>query len=75
MFRIRHGRVTSLASAMLHMILEYRAVCDFPADNQRLRWMFCFVPDVGIGLARFIHDGAEGGLWGDEITSNMMASG
>src|SRR5271157_1385787 len=26
-------------------------------------------------LARFIHEGAQGGLWGDEITPNMMASG
>src|SRR5271157_3648056 len=26
-------------------------------------------------LTRFIHEGAQGGLWGDEITPNMMASG
>lgn len=26
-------------------------------------------------LARFIREGAEDGLWSDEITSNMMASG
>jgi hypothetical protein len=30
-----------------------------------------FEPSV---LARFIREGAEDGLWGDEITPNMMAS-
>ena len=31
---------------------------------------------AGFGpLARFIREGAESGLWGDEITPNMMAPG
>jgi hypothetical protein len=27
------------------------------------------------GLARFIREGAQSGLWGDQITPNMMAPG
>jgi hypothetical protein len=28
-----------------------------------------------IDLARFIHEGAESGFWGDEITPNIVAAG
>ena len=31
--------------------------------------------DVGVNLARFIHEGAESGFWGDEITPNIVAAG
>src|SRR5271157_5680473 len=46
-------------------------------------WLWLsFFPTLPVGfsaglihLTRFIHEGAQGGLWGDEITPNMMASG
>ena len=39
------------------------------------RQKLCTIIQFMCSLARFIHEGAESGLWGDEITSNMMASG
>ena len=32
-------------------------------------------PSLSKALTRFIREGAESGLWGDQITPNMMAPG
>src|SRR5271157_5355134 len=45
-------------------------VCQQPEHYSR--WS---VRNLAKDLTRFIHEGAQGGLWGDEITPNMMASG
>jgi hypothetical protein len=36
---------------------------------------FLLVSGTNEALARFIREGAQDGLWGDQITPNMMAPG
>ena len=43
--------------------------------KRRLRFLQFWGRNKSRALARFIREGAESGLWGDEITPNIMAWG